>query len=368
MITNMEEKKVLLEEADLLKIIGQLVGKWKFILVVTLCFAVLGMIIALGSAKSYTTEVVVAPEMSSSSSVSSGLNSLASMAGLDLGAEGGDAIYPLLYPDIINSLPFLTSLFDVKVTNIDGTADTTYYTYLKQYRIKTWLDYVRAFPKKMVKKVVDLVTTPDPPATPDFNPYMLSRNQMKMVESLKASIGVFVDKKTDVVTLSFTDRDPRVAAIMAETIMNRLQQEVTEYRTKKASDDCVYIEKMCLEAKDSLDVSQKRFAEFISHNRNIINEFVLLERERLAADKELKTALYTQWAQQLLLAKAKVQEITPVFVTLKPAAIPAIPSSMGRLVKMMMIAFLGAVFAVAYVLLKEPFFSVWTKITRKNEK
>lgn len=365
----MEEKKILIKEADLLKIVGRVVEKWKLIFAVTFCFAIFGMVIALSTARNYTAEVVVAPEASGSSFAGSGIGSLASMMGVDFGANAsGDAIYPILYPDIIKSTPFLTSLFDVRVQNLEGTVDTTYYAYLRHYREKTWLDYAKGIPTKTKNWIISLFSSsPALPASPHFNPYMLSKKQKSMVEGINSAIGIFVDKKTDVITLSFTDRDPRVAAAMTDTIMNRLQQEITRYRTKKSIDDCKYIEKMYLESKDSLEISQQRYADFVSRNRNVVNEFILIEKEKLAADKELKTTLHTQWAQQLLLAKAKVQERTPVFVTLKPVTIPVDASSMGRMMRTILFAFLGAVFAIAYVLLKDMAYEAWRKIMHKSE-
>ena len=87
----------------------------------------------------------------------------------------------------------------------------------------------------------------------------------------------------------------------------------------------------------------------------------------MAKHKELKTTIHAQWAQQLLLAKAKVQETTPVFVTLKPAIIPVAPSSMGRMFSTILFAFVGAVFAILYILMKDTVSSAWSKIWRKSE-
>lgn len=363
------QKKKLLNEKDLLKMIGKLISEWKFISVVTACFAVFGVVIALSTVRSYTTEVVVAPESSSSSFSASGIGSLASMVGIDFGmADGSDAIYPMLYPDIVSSLPFLTALFDVKVRNIDESVDTTYYHYLKNYQERTWLDTVKELPKIAISWVRGLLSPSKPGLIGSgFNPYMLSKDQMAMVEKMNKAVGIFVDKKTNVLTISFTDRDARVAAIMAETITYRLQQEVTEYRTKKAIDDCNYIEKLYLEAKDSLEIAQKRYADFVDSHKNVTKELVLVEKERLMADKELKTTIFSQWAQQLLLAKAKVQEETPVFVTLKPAAISVRASSMGRAVRVILYTFFGVVFSSAYVLFKEPLLASWNRIRRKEE-
>ena len=368
-VCNMEEKKALFKETDLLKLVARVIEKWKFILVVTFCFSVFGVIIALSTVRKYTAEVVAAPESSGSSLSNSGLGSLASMMGINMGlGESSDAIYPLLYPEIVSSLPFLTSLFDVRVEDIDGNVDATYYTYLKHYRKETWLDYVKKIPGKAVGSIKGLFgSSQEDEEVQEFNPYMLSKNQMTMVKELNSNIGIFVDKKTNVLSLSFTDRDPRVAAIMVDTIMWRLQHEITEYRTKKANDDCAYIESMYLESKDSLEVAQERYADFVSRNRNIINEYVIVEKERLEAEKNLKTSLHTQWAQQLLLARAKVQEKTPVFVTLKPAVIPAIPSSMGRSLMLLLFTFVGGIIAVMYVLLKDSFVSIFRKLFTSNK-
>ena len=71
----MEEKKALFKEADLLKLVGRIIDKWKFIFIVTFCFSVFGVIIALSTVREYTSEVVVAPESSGSSKISSGVSS-----------------------------------------------------------------------------------------------------------------------------------------------------------------------------------------------------------------------------------------------------------------------------------------------------
>ena len=363
-----EQKKKLLNEADLLALVGKLLSRWKFIFIVSFSAAIFGVIIALSTVKSFTTEVVVAPESSSSSFSSSGIGSLASMVGLDFGmGDGSDAIYPMLYPDIVSSLPFLSALFDVRVRDLDGNVDTTYYAYLKHYQQRTWLDDVKELPVKAVAWVKSLGSSSESVVTGNvFNPYNLSKSQMKMVDDLNKKITVFVDKKTNVLTVSFTDRDPRVAAIMAETITLNLKKEITEYRTKKATDDCNYIESLYHEAKDSLEVAQKRYADFVDSHKNVTKELVIIERERLMADKELKSTIFSQWAQQLLLAKAKVQEKTPVFVALKPASIPVRASSMSRAMMVILYAFLGFMFSAAYVLFKEQVIALWYKISRKE--
>lgn len=370
--TDMEDqytKKPLLKEADLIQLVGKVLSKWKFIFKVTLCFMVIGLVMAITMIKEYTAQVVVAPESTSSSMMGGGLGSLASMVGFDLGSIGGDdAIYPLLYPDIVQSLPFLSSLFDVNVKSQDGTIDTTYFYYMDKLQKKSWVGVVKSAPKKAVKGVLALFSPKKPTGDPAiFDPYNLSEKQMRMIERLNGSISIFVDKKTNVITLSYTDQDPLIAATMVDTIMCRLQNQITAYRTKKVVDDCVYIEKLYQKSKIEYEKAQELYASYVDRNRNVAQERFLVEMERLQADKDLKNTLYTQWAQQLMLAQAKIQEYTPVFVTLKPAAVPALPSSMRRLMVLVLYTFLGGVLAVGYVLLKEPAVNIYKKLFKSKK-
>lgn len=348
-------KNTLQTEVDLLQLMVKALSRWKFILKVSICFMVLGLIMAITSIKEYTSEIMVAPESSNSSMMGGGLGSLAAMAGFDLGGiQGDDAIYPLLYPDIVQSLPFLSALFDVNVKSADGEIDTTYYYYVDELQKENWVGYIMSLPMEAIKKVVGLFSSKENDGDPAvFNAYNLSEKQMQMIENLKKDISISVDKKTDVITLSFTDQDPLIAATMVDTIMCRLQNQITAYRTQKVVDDCTYIEKLYLKSKADYEKAQEVYASYVDRNRNVTQERFLIEKERLEADKNLKNTLYTQWAQQLMLAQAKVQEYTPVFVTLKPAAVPALPSSMRKLMIILLYTFLGGALAVAYVLFKD---------------
>lgn len=365
-------KKPLLKEIDILNMVSKLMHKWKFILKTTICFMLIGVVLALSSVKKYTAEIVVAPEAQEASSLSGGIGSFASMMGIDLGAAsgGGDAIYPLLYPDIVQSLPFLSSLFSVNVKTADGKVDTTYYHYLAKHKKISWVEYLKATPGRLKLWVENMIMPSEDKMTDPsiFDPYNLSRSQMRKIMALNSSIGVFVDKKTNVLNLSFTERDPLIAATMVDTIMSRLQRTITEYRTKKVIDDCAYIEKMCKAAEVEYLEAQENYAKFVDRNRSVAHERVVVERDRLQADMMMKNTLYTQWAQNLQLAKAKVQEQTPVFFVLKPATIPAIPSSMGKMMQVILYTFLGFVFAVLYVVVKEPVTNTWRKIFPKKVK
>ena len=81
---------------SLLKVARLLLSKWKQIFI--FCFIVVSLSIGyiMSIPRSYQSDVVMLPEIPSNNSLSSGLGSLASMAGVKLGnGDSEDAIYPV---------------------------------------------------------------------------------------------------------------------------------------------------------------------------------------------------------------------------------------------------------------------------------
>ena len=78
---------------------------------------VLAAIYALSLPNFYNCTVKLSPEMSGSKASAGSLASLASSFGVNLGSSGAgtEALFPTLYPDLMNSVDFKTSLFPVKV-------------------------------------------------------------------------------------------------------------------------------------------------------------------------------------------------------------------------------------------------------------
>ena len=75
----------------------------------------------------YTCTVKLAPEMSSLNA--SSLNDITSSFGFDIGGASGsnDAIFPEMYPELMESVTFRTGLFPIDVHTADGEISTTYY-------------------------------------------------------------------------------------------------------------------------------------------------------------------------------------------------------------------------------------------------
>ena len=303
---------------------------------------VLACIFALSIPKSYTCEVMLAPEMSLSSSRSS-LGQLAANLGLASGSSmmgGTEALYPALYPDLMNSVDFKTSLFPVEISLEEEDDDEnvtvrkmSYYDYLLDEQRKPWWSAAIGF---VVKSIASLFTE-ESTADGTVNPFRLTKEQSDIVKMIDEKVVCDVDKKTMVITITVTDQDPLVCATMADSVQERLQLFITDYRTSKARNDVEYNEKLCAEAKRDYDKARQLYAEFSDANQDIIWQSVRTKQIDLENEMQLKFNAYNTTAMQLQAAKAKVQEETPSFTTLQSATVPLKPASPKK-VRMVLIA------------------------------
>ena len=280
---------------------------------------VLACLISLGMPDYYKCEVTLAPESSSGSSFS-GLASLASTFGVNLGGgsnKSGDAITPNLYPDLMHSVDFRTSMFDVKVKMDNDDRVMTYYDYLdNEQKSPWWSTALKAILSLFKSKNDNQVAGKD-----TVNTFRLTMGQQIIANAVAGSIECKIDKKTDVISIEVTDQDPLVAAIVADSVKERLQTFLTDYRTK-ARHDLAYIESLHKEAKRNYDRACDLYGEYMDANQDVVLEAVKLKQTRLENEMQLQYNNYNAISAQLLAAKAKVQEETPAFTTIQSATVP----------------------------------------------
>lgn len=289
---------------------------------------VLGIIIALSIPKQYTVTVTLSPEMGGDKS-SGGLASLASsFLGGGASSSSNDALNVTLAPDIVASTPFIIELFNTRVQTLNGELDTTLVTYLDEQRTPWW-GYIKAAPGMAIGAIKSLFTEKADTVT-KLNPFQLTEKEYQKVEKLRKVIVTNVDKKTAVTTLSVTLQDPKVTAIVADSVVGKLQQYIIDYRIKKAKEDCAYLEELYKERQQEYYQAQSKYAHYFDTNRNIAFQSVRAEQERLQNDMNLAYQVYSQVAQQLQVARAKIQEEKPVFAVVEPATIPLEPSGTSK--------------------------------------
>lgn len=349
-----EEQNIIEEESsiDFKKIFQDLLKHKKLYYKVLAVTAVFAVIYTLSLPNFYKVTVKLSPELNSRRSTNS-LSSMASMFGINLqGAAGNttEALFPTLYPDLMNSVAFHTTLFDIPVHRDKEDSVMTYYDYLaKGQKAPWWSEAMSA----TTKAIASLFAGEKKKEPAKVDPFRLTRKQAAIVKSMEKRIVCDVDKKTMMITIEVTDQDPLICATMADSVQQRLQDFITDYRTKKARNDLEFSKKAYQEAKDRYEVARRKYANFSDANQRVFLETVRSEQTKLSQELSIQSQVYTQASAQLQQAELDVQKETPAFAVLEPATVPvkkAGPSRVKLCIIFLFLAFLGT---TGYVLYKE---------------
>jgi uncharacterized protein involved in exopolysaccharide biosynthesis len=305
---------------------------------------VVAVVIAKSIPTYYKCEVMLAPEAGGGGGSASQLASLASSFGVNIGGggnAGGDAITPTLYPDLMKSTDFKTSLFPIKVHGKNDKTSMTYYDYLKnEWKEPWWEDFFGLMAPE--KKQDTLV-----------NNFELTGEQARIAGMIMKNVVCKIDKKTNLISISVTTQEPYIAALLADSVKTRLQDFLTEYRTQKSRHDLEYAEMLQQQAKKDYEHARQKYVEFVDANQDVVLESIRQMQTDLENDLQLQYNNYNTLSAQVLAYKAKVQEATPAFTTLQRATVPLAPAGPKRPLILFVCLFLAAMVTTIWVLHKE---------------
>ena len=351
-------------EIDLMDLLRKIIGIRKKIYKAAGIGLIIGVIVAISIPKQYTVEVTLSPEMGNNKG--GGLSGLAASflgSGVSMG-DGTDALNASLSADIVSSTPFLLELSNMKVP-VSGSEEISLSSYLNE-ESSPWWGYVIGFPGMVIGGVKSLFTeNEDEPISSDKasrGTIELSKKESQKIESLKRKIAAFVDKKTSMTTVSVTLQNPKVAAVVADSVVKKLQEYIIDYRTSKSKEDCLYLEKLFKERQQEYYEAQRKYADYMDSHDNIILQSVRTEQERLQNDMSLAYQVYSQVASQLQVARAKVQEEKPVFAIVEPAVVPLEPSGTSRKVYVLAFIFLSVCIVISWNLFGKDLLSKFKEV------
>ena len=350
-------------EIDLMDLLRKVIGIRKKVYKAAGIGLVVGVIVAISIPKQYTVEVTLSPEMGNNKE--GGLSGLAASflgSGVTMG-DGTDALNASLSADIVSSTPFLLELSAMEIP-VTKNEVMTLNTYLDE-ETSPWWSYVIGFPSMVIGGVKSLFTEED--EITSFNKTSqgaieLSKKESKKIAALKKMITASVDKKTSMTSVTATFQDPKVAAVVADSVVKKLQEYIIDYRTFKAKEDCIYLEKLFKERQQEYYAAQKKYADYLDSHDNLILQSVRAEQERLQNDMSLAYQVYSQVANQLQVARAKVQEEKPVFAVVEPAVIPLYPSGTSRKIYVLAFIFLSVCFVISWKLFGEDILNKFKEI------
>ena len=315
---------------------------------------VLALVYSFSLPKVYKCEVMLAPELSTARSNNS-LSSLARSFGMRIGSNvlgnGSEALMPTLYPDLMNSVDFKTSLFDVQVCAKDSVTPKSYYDYLLNDQKRPWWSAVIGGVKGAVFSLFAKEDSTD--QIKKVNPFRLTKKQTAIAKMIDKKVVCDVDQKTLVITIDVRDQDPVICATVADSVKERLQQFITDYRTNKSRIDLEYNKKLCADSKARYERARQRYVEFADANQDVILQSVRTRLTDLENEMQLQFNAYQTYATQVQNSEAQVQQETPAFMTLQSATVPIKPAGPSKKKYLIVFLFLAFVGTSTYVLYKE---------------
>ena len=332
-----EQDKLLNDEMeiDLMDVLRKIICIRKTLYKAAGVGVIIGIIVYLSIPKQYTVNVTLSPEMGGSKSGNGLVGIAASFLGSGVSSgDSSDALNASLSSEIVSSTPFLLELLSIDIPAPDGNGNMVLDTYLDD-QSSPWWNYVIGFPNMLVGGVKSLFSEGTLDTLENVGrrgTLELSQEQNTKVNVLRNSVKASIDTKTAITNVSVSLQSPKVAAVVADSVVHKLQEYITDYRTSKVKDDCAYLEKLFKERQREYYTAQKKYANYVDTHDNLVLQSVRTEQERLQNDMSLAYQIYSQVANQLQVARAKVQEEKPVFAVVEPAIVPLNPSGMKLMI------------------------------------
>ena len=351
------------EEDEGIDIFALLKSLWEGRKTVLICvgvFIVLGLVAALTMQRTYSVTTVMVPQVSSEGR-SSSLSSLASLAGINLSSGStGSELSPLIYPQIVNSVPFRRELINAPLHYAEVDSAVSMFTYATEIARPTVAGTIRKYTIGLPGLILgairgkkeELQLPFDSSAEGGMKPLVISEDEEEVLRAVAESVSLSVDKKEGYLTLTVEATEPVMTAELALKAQQLLQEEVTRFRVEKSMSELEYIQARYDEVKEETERYQEQLAHATDRSQDITTTRDRIGRDRIQAKYNLASSIYTDIAKQLEQAKMQVKKDTPVYTVIQPVAVPTKPSN-SRAKTLVIWTFLGVVLGCGIVLGKE---------------
>jgi capsule polysaccharide export protein KpsE/RkpR len=139
-------------------------------------------------------------------------------------------------------------------------------------------------------------------------------------KDLEKKSDVSEDRKSGIITIRVTDRNPQQAAAMAQEYVDELKRLLTQVDTSSAHRERVFLEGRLAQVKDDLEGAEKSFSEFASKNmaldiqaqgKAMIEAGATLEGQLIGAETELQSLkqIYSDGNVRVRTMQARVNEL-----------------------------------------------------------
>jgi uncharacterized protein involved in exopolysaccharide biosynthesis len=309
-ITNIEEDGI-----DLIAHAKTIWNERRTVIKTTIIFTIIGLFIAIFTPKQYSVTSIMVPQISSGQNKLGGFSSLAAMAGLNMDMSTGSELSPIIYPQIVQSIPFQKELMYTKL-NFEGYEEKiSFYDYYTdpQYSKFNLLSFVKKFtiglPGTIIGAIRGKAKIPQTSVETYNNIIQLSSKEKEVIESLSSSVSLNVGQREGYISLISILHEP-------EKEFKHIQEKLARYRDK---------------------------------NKNILTAADRTKMERLESEYQVCFSVFIELAKQLENSRIQVKEETPVFSIIEPISIPIERFKPKRKQILMIWLFLGIILGIGLV-------------------
>ncbi len=342
------------EEIDLIEVVGRLWCKRIFIVKVTAIFVAIGLLVGIFSAEEFTSECVMVPQTSGVSFSSSGMGSLAQLAGISLGGMSSEeALSTAVYANVLRNINFQKELIHTPFYFEEYKREITLHDYytseeFEKFSIKK---YTIGLPGLIMKSIKGEAPEIELPQSVGSELLYYTNDEMKCVEKLEDLIMLEVEDVDGYVTISATMPEAILSTQVVRRVQSLLQQYITEFKVEKATASYNYVKARYDEAKVEFEAKQREYAKFKDSNKLLTSAMSQIGEISLYSEYNIATSKYQELASQLVQSELKVKEDTPTFTVIEPAKVPNRRSAPKRVLILVLSGFLGGIMACGLVLM-----------------
>jgi uncharacterized protein involved in exopolysaccharide biosynthesis len=269
----------------------------------------------------YESTVTILPEYGNKNTNLNQISDLAAIAGVKVG-EGAP-----------------TEIYQVLVTSESVLEPVIYKKYLtKEY-------------KDSVNLIEYFEISPDNSLPPKLRQRKMFIKAFKKLSEGKLTTDL--DRITKVLDIKVTMPESELSALVANNIVESLDNYIRTKRKSYASEQRFYIEKRLAQVKDSLSIAENKLKNFREENRLVASPALLLEQGRLMRNVNIMEAVYMELNKQLEIAKIDEIKETPVLNVKELAKDPIIKAGPHRLIIFIVLMFTSILLSALYFMFRD---------------
>ncbi len=162
-----------------------------------------------------------------------------------------------------------------------------------------------------------------------------------------------LNKKSTFLTLSVKTRNDTLSHIWAETFLETVTEFYIETKTKKTRELLTIVDRRVDSLKNQLYGTQRRYAQLMDRNQQVIMQQGLLEQQRLSASSSQLQGMYFDAVRSLDQLKFSMVKESPLLTILDDSELPIGADFAGINKGRYVGAFVGFVLMLLYVAIKK---------------